>query len=105
MTRELVAPTATPSDGDKRYSAMMMSYWTNFAKRGNPNGAGVPTWPTIGADGSHVLALNNAPGAMANPDLARFKFLARYRQNGGLPQQWRALGSPYLGTYQGPGCP
>jgi para-nitrobenzyl esterase len=105
LTRELVAPTATPSDGDKRYSAMMMSYWTNFAKRGNPNGAGLPTWPTIGADGSHVLTLDNDPRATSNPDLARFKFLARYRQNGRLPQQWRALGSPYLGTYQGPGCP
>lgn len=105
LTKELVAPTATPQAGDKRLSAMMMSYWTNFAKRGNPNGAGLPTWPMIGADGSHVLTLDNDPRATSNPDLARFRFLARYRQNGRLPQQWRALGSPYLGTYQGPGCP
>lgn len=105
LTKELDAPEATPGAGDKQLSAMMMSYWTNFAKRGNPNGAGLPTWPTIGANGSHVLTLDNDPRATSNPDLARFNFLARYRQNGRLPQQWRALGSPYLGTYQGPGCP
>ncbi len=105
LTRELDAPTATPAASDKALSAMMMSYWTNFAKRGNPNGAGLPTWPTIGSQGSHVLTLDNNPRATSNPDLARFKFLARYRQNGRFPQQWRALGSPYLGTYQGPGCP
>ncbi len=104
LTKELDAPEATPAAADKQLSATMMSYWTNFAKRGNPNGAGLPTWPTIGSAGSHVLTLDNNPTATSNPDLARFSFLAKYRQDGRFPAQWRALGSPYLGTYQGPGC-
>ena len=26
-------------------SLRMQSYWTNFARTGNPNGPGLPTWP------------------------------------------------------------
>jgi para-nitrobenzyl esterase len=32
------------TDGDKSIAAMMENYWTDFAKAGNPNGAGLPQW-------------------------------------------------------------
>ena len=32
---------------DRRLSQTMMSYWTNFATTGDPNGAGVPSWPAF----------------------------------------------------------
>jgi para-nitrobenzyl esterase len=35
------------TDVDRRLSQTMMSYWTNFATTGDPNGAGVPSWPAF----------------------------------------------------------
>jgi para-nitrobenzyl esterase len=37
-----------------RISDAMASYWTNFAKRGDPNGEGVPAWPAF-SDGQPVV--------------------------------------------------
>ncbi len=33
------------SESDKKLTEMMTSYWTNFAKSGNPNGSGLLEWP------------------------------------------------------------
>ena len=38
-------PKVTWEPSDRALSDAMMSYWANFAKTGDPNGAGLPTWP------------------------------------------------------------
>ena len=37
-------------DADRQLTALMQPYWVNFAKSGNPNGDGLPTWPVYGDD-------------------------------------------------------
>jgi para-nitrobenzyl esterase len=43
--REHNRPAPTPAD--EAMSDLMRTYWTNFAKSGDPNGAGLPTWPAF----------------------------------------------------------
>ncbi len=38
-------PGSTVSPEDQAVSRMAQSYWVNFARRGDPNGAGLPVWP------------------------------------------------------------
>lgn len=35
---------------DTQLSGLMESYWTNFAKTGNPNSEGLPDWPQFGVE-------------------------------------------------------
>ena len=43
-------PGAVWRPEDWKLSDEMMTYWTNFAKTGEPNGPGVPEWPKYGKD-------------------------------------------------------
>jgi para-nitrobenzyl esterase len=59
---------------DRKLSEQMMSYWTNFAKKGDPNGEGLPTWPKYG-DGDPVLHLDNPTTSRPDENRARYEFL------------------------------
>jgi para-nitrobenzyl esterase len=39
---------------DRKLAAVVSSYWVNFARSGNPNGAGLPLWPEFEAEKSQV---------------------------------------------------
>ena len=39
-------------------STTMVKYWTQFAKTGDPNGSGNPTWPTYTTGNDSILTLN-----------------------------------------------
>ena len=40
---------------DYKLADMMSSYWTNFAKNGDPNGAGLPAWPIYSEASGQVM--------------------------------------------------
>ena len=47
-------PGAVWRPEDRKLSEQMMSYWTNFARTGDPNGPGVPQWPKYDKDDSLI---------------------------------------------------
>jgi para-nitrobenzyl esterase len=60
---------------DRRVSDLMGSYWSNFAKTGDPNGEGLPRWPAYSQDGYEVMHLSAGPRAAADEHRARYQFL------------------------------
>jgi para-nitrobenzyl esterase len=42
---------------DRALAATMSTYWTNFARSGDPNGAGLPLWPRYRASGDKLMSL------------------------------------------------
>lgn len=67
------------TDVDQSVSDQMSSYWTNFAKTGNPNGMGLANWPEFNADSRTVMELGNHMGPIpAASSPARFDFWQNY---------------------------
>ena len=65
-------------ESDRQISDMMQKYWSNFAKSGNPNGAGLPNWPPYtAADGWAVMILSAEPAAKKDDLRDRYLFLAK----------------------------
>jgi para-nitrobenzyl esterase len=48
-------PSGKPSASDLVISDAMATYWTNFAKFGDPNGKGMPAWPAF--NGQHPVLM------------------------------------------------
>ena len=62
---------------DRQLAQTMSTYWTNFAKTGHPNGAGLPNWPRFDAQ-RQVMELGARIGPMPEPHAKRYEFLDRY---------------------------
>jgi len=66
-------PGETVRAEDRQLSEAMMTYWTNFAKTGDPNGSGVPNWPKYDATDNSLIHLNSP--ITSGPDTMRDRYL------------------------------
>ena len=61
---------------DRKMTELIQSYWTNFAKTGDPNGGDLPKWATYDAAGGwQVMHLNETPESRPDKLRARYEFL------------------------------
>ncbi len=62
---------------DHKLTDLIRKYWSNFAKNGDPNGAGLPNWPKYNADtGYEVMHLDADSKAQKDMHRARYEFLS-----------------------------
>ncbi len=69
-------PETTKSDLD--ISEAMATYWTNFAKYGDPNSEGVPEWPTFSDASPEVMHFRQTPQVGPVPSTESLKVLDAY---------------------------
>ncbi len=66
---------------DYKLADAMATYWSNFAKTGDPNGSGLPNWPAYEAkDNWQVMVLGDDIHARPAEHQDRFEFLDRFIQ-------------------------
>ena len=62
-------------DEDRLLSQIMVKYWTNFIKTGNPNGEGLPTWSTYNGVDKKVMELGTNVGMFTDKYTKLYKIL------------------------------
>lgn len=77
------------SPEDKALSEMMMNYWVNFAKTGDPNDGELPKWPPFSKQSQQGMIFDTKPGARAMPYESRMPTFDAYFS-------WRRNHSPKL---------
>jgi para-nitrobenzyl esterase len=66
------------SASDTTVSNEISSYWVNFAKKGDPNGEGLPKWPAFTNTSAQVMNLDDPSKAIDVPNLQKLEVLDGY---------------------------
>jgi para-nitrobenzyl esterase len=74
----VAGPPPAPRPEDIKISDLMSSYWVNFAKNGDPNGPGLPAWPTFSSAAQRAMHFDAQPGARPVPNMTQIKALDGY---------------------------
>jgi para-nitrobenzyl esterase len=70
--------TKTASEDDLKLSELMATYWTNFAKFGDPNGKDLPAWPEFNEKNPSVMYLSYPPKSGPVPNLDKLELMEEY---------------------------
>ncbi|MCC7043615.1 MAG: carboxylesterase family protein [Acidobacteria bacterium] len=60
-------------DVDRRVANQVVGFWTNFAKAGDPNGAGLPTWPAWSAATRQLMRIRDTSAAEDEQHRGRYE--------------------------------
>jgi para-nitrobenzyl esterase len=74
----VLGPPVPTRPEDIAMSDLVSSYWVNFAKTGDPNGAGLPVWPAFTPSDQRAMHLDATSSARAVPNLTPLKALDAY---------------------------
>ena len=69
-------------EADRALAKTASSYWLNFIKTGDPNGPGLPAWPSFRDAAAPVMALDAPAAAGPEQDRERHLFLSSVVQRG-----------------------
>jgi len=68
----------TAAADDLKLSELMATYWTNFAKYGDPNGKDLPVWPKFNEKKPSVMYLNSNANQGPVPNLDKLELMEQY---------------------------
>ena len=86
-------PNGPPTAADNAISEAMATYWTNFAKRLDPNGSGVPQWPAFSDSNPVLMYFAQTPHTGPVPSEQGLKALDAYFAWRRTPEGARAFSS------------